>query len=76
VRETSPSHGMSRMGRENNSYRVIEKRYIYGLKVTDQIWRDVFLSLKAFWVWTRNLDRIIDKNVCDKQVNLELLLNY
>ena len=55
---------------------IIEKRYIYGLKVTDQIWRDVFLSLKAFWVWTRNLDRIIDKNVCDKQVNLELLLNY
>lgn len=55
---------------------TIEKRSIYGLKVTDQILRDVFLSLKAYWIQTKNLDRVPGKNVNDKQVNFELLLNY
>ena len=55
---------------------TIEKRSIYGFKVTDQILRDVFLSLKAYWIQTTNLDRIADKNVLDKRVNFELLLNY
>jgi hypothetical protein len=55
---------------------TIEKRSIYGFKITDQILRDVFLSLKAYWIQTKNLDRVAGKNVLDKQVNFELLLNY
>jgi len=55
---------------------VVEKRNIYGVKITDQILRDVFLSLKAFWIQTKNLERIAAKNSHDTQVNLELLLNY
>jgi len=55
---------------------VVEKRYIYGFKVTDQIMRDVFLSLKAYRIQTKNMERIVDKNSVDTQVNFELLLNY
>jgi len=55
---------------------TIEKRSIYGFKVTDQILRDVFLSIKAYWIRTKNLDRVISKNVLDKQVNFELIFNY
>ncbi|UCE04356.1 MAG: hypothetical protein JSW07_12040 [bacterium] len=55
---------------------VVERRYVYGFKITDQIFRDVFLSLQAFWVQTKNLEQIAAKNSHDTQVNLELLLNY
>jgi hypothetical protein len=55
---------------------IVEKRSIYGFKITDQILRDVFLSVKAFWIQTKNLDRVAGNYVLDKQVNFELLLNY
>ncbi len=55
---------------------VVEKRYILGFKITDQIFRDIFLSLKAYRIQTKNLKRIADKNVLDIQINFELLLNY
>jgi len=55
---------------------TIEKRSIYSFKITDQILRDVFVSLTACWIKTKNLDRVAGNNVLDKQVNFELLLNY
>jgi hypothetical protein len=55
---------------------VIEKRYIYGTKITDQILRDVFLSFKAYWIQTKNLERIANNKAFDKQINFELRLNY
>ncbi len=55
---------------------IVESRNIYGVKITDQILRDVFLSIKAFWIQTDNLKRVAGGNSLDRQVNFELLLNY
>ena len=64
-------------GTEKNFLKcVVEKRSISGFKVTDQIFRDVFLSLKIFGIQTNNLGRVKNKNSFDTQVNFELLVNY
>ncbi len=55
---------------------VVEKRQIFGLRVVDQIFRDVFLSLNAYWLNTQNLERIKGQRAFDRQVNFTLLLNY
>lgn len=55
---------------------VVENRNIYGFKITDQIFRDMFLSIKAYWIQTNNLKRVPGDNSLDCQVNFELLLNY
>ncbi len=55
---------------------VVEKKNSYGLKITDQIFRDAFLSIKAYWIQTDNLKRVPGDNSLDRQVNFEFLLNY
>ncbi|MDZ7332159.1 MAG: capsule assembly Wzi family protein [candidate division KSB1 bacterium] len=55
---------------------VVEKRQIFGLKVTDQIFRDAFLSLNAYWINSQNLQQIKGKNALDRQINFTLLINY
>jgi len=54
----------------------VEQRQIFGFRVTDQIFRDAFLSIKAYWINTQNLERIEGNNSMDRQINFELLLNY
>ena len=55
---------------------VVETRYIYGFKITDQILRDVFVSIKAFRIQTKNLERVLNKNSVDSHVNFVLSFNY
>jgi hypothetical protein len=55
---------------------VVENREIYGVKISDQIFRDAFLSLKAYWIQTDNLKRVVGDNSVDRQVNFELMFNY
>jgi len=55
---------------------TVEKRYIYGFKIRDQIFRDVFVMLKAYAIQRKNFQRVAGENRLDKQVNFVLLLNY
>jgi len=55
---------------------VLEKRSIYGFKMTDQILRDIFLSLYIYRIQTKNLEWIENQNSIDTQVSFELILNY
>ncbi len=55
---------------------TVEKKWSFGFNFTDQVFRDVFLSLNYFYVRTNNLNRVPGIDSSDSHATFELLWNW
>jgi len=55
---------------------VVETKWSYGFNISDQVFRDLFLSLNYYFVQTDNLNRVPGVNSNDHFAGIELTLNW
>lgn len=55
---------------------IIEKKWSYGFKFTDQLVKDIFLTLNYYHIRTDNLNREAGKNSKDNHVSFEFTINW
>lgn len=55
---------------------IIETKWRWGISMTDQIFRDVFINLQYYYLDTRNLNLIAGKNYYETQIILQLIANW
>ena len=55
---------------------VVETTWSYGCKITDQIFRDVFISLDYYYMKTSNLNRIKNNDSSDNHASIQLKINW
>ncbi len=55
---------------------IIENKWSLGFKFTDQLFRDIFLSLNYFYIHTDNLNREAGNNSKNNHVSFDLTFNW
>ena len=55
---------------------TVETKWSFGFSVTDQLFRDIFLSLNYYYIKTDNLDRKEGVQSDDSRASLQLIVNW
>ncbi|MBN1352909.1 hypothetical protein JXJ21_26200 [candidate division KSB1 bacterium] len=55
---------------------IIEHQRTFGFKISDQLFRDTFLSLSIFYVHTKNVQNTENQNSRDTLASFEFKMNY
>ncbi|MBN1154774.1 hypothetical protein JXB12_07625 [candidate division KSB1 bacterium] len=55
---------------------TVENTWSYGVHISDQVFRDVFVSLNYYFLRTDNLNRIAGDSSKDNNVSIELKMNW